>query len=158
MIEELFFKYPVNSDPGPDFREAGADLKATGLKKLTSGELQIKERLVCDIIDYEAIVNESFEKSLFYIKCHIMLLIFYLYEKDVSKWDLRFIYSVLWELPEKDLLIIRHDFEVIVDKIKRGEAHLLSEGDTIYLAACRKVPLPHPNGLSALKHLICVPS
>lgn len=138
MIEELFFKYPVNSDPGPDFREAGADLKATGLKKLTSGELQIKERLVCDIIDYEAIANESFEKSLFYIKCHIMLLIFYLYEKDVSKWDLRFIYSVLWELPEKDLLIIRHDFEVIVDKIKRGEAHLLSEGDTIYLAACRK--------------------
>lgn len=59
MIEELFFHYPINSDPAPDFREAGMDLKATGLKKLMSGELQIKERLVCDMIDYEAVVNET---------------------------------------------------------------------------------------------------
>lgn len=138
MIEELFFHYPINSDPGPDFREAGMDLKATGLKKLMSGELQIKERLVCDMIDYERVVNESFETSLFYVKCHIMLLIFYLYEKGVSKWDLRYIFTVIWKLPEKDLLIIKHDFETIVEKIKHGEAHLLSEGDTVYLAACRK--------------------
>lgn len=138
MIEELFFHYRINSDPGPDFREAGMDLKATGLKKLVSGELQIKERLVCDMIDYEAVVKEKFETSLFYIKCHIMLLIFYLYEKGVSKWDLCYIYTVIWKLPEKDLLIIKHDFETIVAKIRRGEAHLLSEGDTEYLAACRK--------------------
>ena len=138
MIEELFFHYPINPDPGPDFREAGMDLKATGLKKLLSGELQIKERLVCDIINYEKVVNESFETSLFYMKCHIMLLIFYLYEKGVSKWDLRYIYTVIWKLPEKDLLIIKHDFDTIVNKIRRGEAHLLSEGDTEYLAACRK--------------------
>lgn len=138
MIEELFFHYPINSDPAPDFREAGMDLKATGLKRLMSGELQIKERLVCDMIDYKTVVNETFETSLFYIKCHIMLLIFYLYEKGVSKWDLRYIFTVVWKIPEKDLLIIKHDFEVIVEKIKRGEAHLLSEGDTEYLAACRK--------------------
>lgn len=138
MIEELFFHYPINSAPAPDFKEAGMDLKVTGLKRLMSGELQIKERLVCDMIDYEAVVSETFETSLFYIKCHIMLLIFYLYEKDISKWDLRYIFTVVWRLPEKDLLIIKHDFEVIVDKIKRGEAHLLSEGDTEYLAACRK--------------------
>lgn len=138
MIEELFFHYHINSDPAPDFREAGMDLKATGLKKLMSGELQIKERLVCDLIDYEAVVNESFENSLFFIKCHIMLLIFYLYEKGVSKWDLRYIFTVVWQLPEKDLLIIRNDFETIVNKIKKGQAHLISEGDTVYLAACRK--------------------
>lgn len=138
MIEKLFFHYPINSDPGPDFREAGMDLKATGLKKLVSGELQIKERLVCDLIDYEAVVKTSFEESLFYIKCHIMLLIFYLYEKGVSKWDLRYIFTVVWQLPEKDLLIIRNDFETIVNKIKKGEAHLISEGDMVYLAACRK--------------------
>ncbi len=138
MIEELFFHYPINSDPGPDFKEAGLELKGTGLKKLANGELQIKERLVCDMIDYEKVVNETFEDSLFYIKCKIMLLIFYLYEKGVSKWDLHYIYTVIWRLPEKDLLIIRHDFEVIVDKIRKGKAHLLSEGDTEYLAACRK--------------------
>lgn len=138
MIEELFFHYPINSDPAPDFKEVGMDLKATGLKKLASGDLQIKERLVCDMIDYETVILEPFEKSLFYLKCQLMLLIFYLYEKGVSKWDLRYIFTVVWKIPEKDLLIIRHDFEVIVNKIRDGKAHLLSEGDTEYLAACRK--------------------
>lgn len=138
MIEKYFFRYDINSDPRPDFREAGLELKATGLKKDKTGDLQIKERLVCDMIDYCKVVNEDFESSLFYIKCRIMLLIFYLYQKNVSKWDLKFIYTVIWKLPEKDLLIIKHDFQVIVEKIKRGEAHLLSEGDTEYLAACRK--------------------
>lgn len=138
MIEKYFFHYDINSDPGPDFREAGLELKATGLKRIKSGELKIKERLVCDMIDYNEVVNETFEDSLFYLKCRIMLLIFYLYQKNVSKWDLKFIYTVVWKLPDKDLLIIKHDFQVIVDKIKRGEAHLLSEGDTEYLGACRK--------------------
>ena len=50
MIEELFFEYPINSDPGPDFKEAGLELKGTGLYRQKSGELQIKERLVCDMI------------------------------------------------------------------------------------------------------------
>ena len=34
--------------------------------------------------------------------------------------------------------MIKHDYDVIIEKIKRGEAHLLSEGDTEYLGACRK--------------------
>ena len=138
MIEKYYFRYDINNAPTPDFQEAGLELKATGLKKDKKGELQIKERLVCDMIDYCAVVNEQFETSLFYLKCRIMLLIFYLYEKGVSKWDLRYIYTVIWQLPEKDLLIIKQDFDTIVNKIKRGEAHELSEGDTEYLAACRK--------------------
>lgn len=141
MIESLFFNYPINSDPGPDFKEAGLELKGTGLKRLASGELQIKERLVCDMIDYTTVVNQSFEDSLFYIKCQIMLLIFYLYEKDVSKWDLKFIYTVLWKFPEKDLIIIKHDFDTIVEKIRKGEAHLLSEGDTNIWGLAEKVNL-----------------
>ena len=35
-------------------------------------------------------------------------------------------------------LIIKQDYETIVSKIKAGKAHELSEGDTLYLAACRK--------------------
>ena len=67
-----------------------------------------------------------------------MLLMFYLYKQGHDNLDLEFIFSVLWKLPEKDLLIIRQDYETIINKIKRGEAHLLSEGDTMYLGACRK--------------------
>lgn len=42
------------------------------------------------------------------------------------------------EAPAKDLLVIKRDYEIIVGKIKDGQAHLLSEGDTMYLGACRK--------------------
>jgi DNA mismatch repair protein MutH len=139
MIEELYFKYHPNSNPGPDFKEAGMELKATGLKKLKkTGEYQIKERLVCDIINYEEVVNQTFEDSTFYRKCRIMLILFYLYQKNTNNWDLKFIYSVVWKMSAKDLDIIEHDFYTIVAKIKAGKAHLLSEGDTEYLGACRK--------------------
>ena len=61
MIEKYYFKYDINSSPTPDFQEAGLELKATGLKKDKAGELQIKERLVCDMIDYCSVINEQFE-------------------------------------------------------------------------------------------------
>lgn len=138
MVEELYYHYKPNSSPEPDFEEAGVELKTTGLKKLKDLSLQIKERLVIDMINYEEIIKETFEMSLFYRKFRLMLLLFYLYKKGVEQFDRCFLYVVLWRIPEKDLLIIKHDFEVIVEKIRRGEAHLLSEGDTEYLGACRK--------------------
>lgn len=138
MVEELYYHYKPNSSPEPDFKEAGVELKTTGLKRLKDLSLQIKERLVIDMINYNEVINQSFEMSLFYKKFQLMLLLFYLYEKDKEQFDRIFLYVALWRIPEKDLLIIKHDYQVIVNKIKRGEAHLLSEGDTEYLGACRK--------------------
>jgi len=138
MVEELYYHYKPNSSPEPDFREAGVELKTTGLKKLKDFTLQIKERLVVDMINYNEVVHQTFEMSLFYKKFRLLLLLFYLYEKDIEQFDRYFLYVVLWKIPEKDLLIIKNDYEVIVNKIKQGNAHLLSEGDTEYLGACRK--------------------
>lgn len=36
------------------------------------------------------------------------------------------------------MLIIKQDYDVIINKISKGLAHTLSEGDTMYLGACRK--------------------
>lgn len=138
MVENIFFLLKTNNNPEADFSAAGMELKCTPLKLGKNDEYLIKERLVCNMINYGEVVNEPFDKSHFFLKCQLMLLLFYLYKKDCNNLDLKFIFSVLWKLPEKDLLIIRHDYEVIIDKIKRGEAHLLSEGDTMYLGACRK--------------------
>ena len=44
----------------------------------------------------------------------------------------------LFTPPENDLKIIEQDYKIITDKIKAGEAHELSEGDTMYLGACTK--------------------
>lgn len=138
MVEKLYYLYEPNSSIEPDFKEAGVELKTTGLKKLKDLSLQIKERLVIDMINYNEVVNQSFEVSVFYKKCRLLLLLFYLYQKGIEQYDYVFLLAALWKIPEKDLLIIKHDYQVIIDKIKRGEAHLLSEGDTEYLGACRK--------------------
>lgn len=144
MVEELFFKYSPNSNPVADFEKAGLELKCTPLlkskeeKKADHNEYRIKERLVCGMIDYFEIAKTDFNQSHIYLKCRLMLLLFYLHIPDLEKYDLKFIFRVLWEIPEKDLIIIRNDYNTIANKIKSGNAHLLSEGDTIYLGACRK--------------------
>ena len=50
MVEELYYHYKPNSSPEPDFREAGVELKTTGLKELKDMTLQIKGKLVVDMI------------------------------------------------------------------------------------------------------------
>lgn len=138
MVENIYFFLETNSNPASDFSEAGLELKCTPLKTGKNEKYLIKERLSCGMINYCEVVKEDFEHSHFYLKCQLMLILFYLHQARVSKFDLKYIFSVLWKLPEKDLLIIRHDYDVIIDKIKQGKAHELSEGDTMYLGACRK--------------------
>lgn len=138
MVENIFFLLDTNNHNGADFSEAGLELKCTPLKKNKKDEFIIKERLVCNMINYCEVVNEDFEHSHFYLKCRLMLLLFYLHQANCDSLDLEFVFSVLWEFSEKDLLVIRRDYEVIVGKIKQGKAHELSEGDTLYLGACRK--------------------
>ncbi len=138
LVEELFFGYQINSNAEADFSTAGVELKCTPLKLSKQNGTAIKERLVCGMINYQEDWNKKFEESHFYKKSLVTLLLFYLHESGVSKLDLKFLYSVLWKLPEKDLLIMKQDYEVIINKIKTGKAHTLSEGDTMYLGACRK--------------------
>ena len=112
MVENIYFLLETNSNPASDFSEDGLELKCTPLKKSKKEELLIKERLVCNMISYYDVVNEDFEHSHFFLKCQLMLLLFYLHQTNVDNLDLEFLLSVLWKLPKKDLMIIRHDYEV----------------------------------------------
>lgn len=139
MVEELFFKYEINSNRDADFSEAKVELKCTPLLKTKSSEsFRIKERLVCTMIDYFELVDTKFEDSHLLAKCRLMLLLFYLHLSDTPIYDYEFLFRVLWQIPEKDLLLIKKDYETIANRVRKGEAHLLSEGDTMYLGACRK--------------------
>ena len=139
MVEEFYFGYDVNSNRAADFTDANLELKCTPLlKSAANNALRIKERLVCTMIDYFDLVKTRFEDSHLIAKCRVMLLLFYLHNPGMAIYDYEFLFRVLWELPEKDLLLIKKDYETIADKVRRGEAHLLSEGDTLYLGACRK--------------------
>jgi DNA mismatch repair protein MutH len=138
MVERYFFGYEPNSNPTPDFEEAGMELKCTPLKELANLTLQIKERLVGTMIDFSEDYKHPFKESHVYIKCACMLILMYLHEANVPAQHLKFIYSILWQIPEKDLLIMEQDYDKIVAKIRCGKAHELSEGETTYLGACRK--------------------
>ncbi|MDO8336114.1 MAG: Sau3AI family type II restriction endonuclease [Candidatus Saccharibacteria bacterium] len=139
MVERYYFGYEPNSTKGPDFAEAGVELKTTGVKKASTGKYKAKERLVLNMIDYVQLVDEQWSNSSLLAKCRVMLILFYLYEKDVPVFDRRFVLDpVLFSFPVEDLAVIQRDWETIRDKILAGKAHELSEGDTFYLAACRK--------------------
>lgn len=148
-LEKYYFGIENNSDSEPDFREAGVELKSTPLKKLRSGDYSPKERLVLNIINYDTITDENWESSHFLSKNQLLLLVLYLYEKDKNFLDYLIQYVTLWKIDGEDREIIRQDWEKIVNKIKDGKAHELSEGDTFYLGACRKGHLEGPRAYSS---------
>lgn len=137
LIEEYYFFYKPNSIAGPDFKEAGLELKTTPL--VQKGKLlKAKERLVFNIINYQEEYKKEFLESSFWKKNQLLLLMFYLHEKQNLDIDLIFKLIRLFRFPAVDLKIIKDDWEYLRDKIKAGLAHEISEGDTFYLGACTK--------------------
>lgn len=139
LIEECYFHYKCNNDSRPDFPDAGVELKVTPYKINKNKTLSAKERLIITMIDYFKVVEENFEDSHLWNKSQLILLIYYLYSKDIeNRLDYKINYAKLFTPPKEDLEIIKNDFKIIVDKIKAGKAHELSEGDTMYLGAATK--------------------
>ncbi len=138
LVEAHFFELPPTNS-GIDFPEAGLELKTTGLVQNKDGEYRAKERLVLTMVNYVDIVQESWTKSVLYLKCKLMLILFYKYEKGSASIDQRFVLDPkLYKISENDEAVIRRDWEVLREKVKEGKAHEISEGDTYYLGACRK--------------------
>lgn len=139
LIEKHFFFYDINSKSEADFNEAGVELKVTPYTIKANGDLRAKERLVLTIINYmKDYEEEDFLRSHVYEKCALMLLIYYLYEPNKDRLDYVINYIKLFQFPEEDLEIIKNDYKIIIDKIKKGKAEEISEGDTNYLGACTK--------------------
>lgn len=137
VIEESWFGYKPNSESEPDFPEAGVELKVIPYILNNKG-IRAKERLVCNIIDYMRECDKTFRTSAFWHKCNTMLIMPYEHRYDVPKGDYTIDEAVLFSFPEEDLKIIEQDWITIMEKVRKGQAHLLSEGDTYYLAACTK--------------------
>ncbi|QNM91957.1 MutH/Sau3AI family endonuclease [Aliarcobacter cryaerophilus] len=141
ILERYFFGYECNSDSEPDF-PCGLELKVTPLKKLKNGTLSPKERLVCNIINFENIINESWEESSFLKKNQNMLVIQYIdpLDKNIDRLDYKIVKVFLHNINHnfEHIEQFKQDWNTIVSKIKDGKAHKLSESDTKYLGACTK--------------------
>ena len=58
--------------------------------------------------------------------------------KNKPKEEFKIYSATLFSYPEEDLAIIEQDWGKIMNKVRAGKAHEISEGDTLYLAACTK--------------------
>ena len=139
LIEKYLFGMDNNSDSEPDFMPAGIELKVTPYKKIKGGKLSAKERLVLNIIDYMTEYKNTFRSSHFWYKNNKIQLLWYLWEANKDKKDLIITHEKLLELDKnEDLKQIEEDWNFIINKIREGKAHEISEADTMYLGACSK--------------------
>ena len=139
LIEKYLFGMENNSDSEPDFMPAGIELKVTPYRKLKNGKLSAKERLVLNIIDFENEYKNEFRSSHFWFKNNKIQLLWYLWEPGKDKKDYKITHEKLLELAlNEDLNQIEKDWNTIINKIKEGKAHEISEADTMYLGACTK--------------------
>ena len=139
LIEKYLFGMENNNDSEPDFMPAGIELKVTPYRKLKNGKLSAKERLVLNIIDFENEYKNEFRSSHFWFKNNKIQLLWYLWEQGKDKKDYKITHEKLLELAlNEDLNQIEKDWNTIINKIKEGKAHEISEADTMYLGACTK--------------------
>ncbi|MGI6009220.1 MAG: Sau3AI family type II restriction endonuclease [Methanomethylophilus sp.] len=136
LVETGYFKIETNSEPVPDFDEAGMELKTTPMKRTAKG-LVSKERLVLNMINYMDILDKGFEGT-FMEKDAKILLIFYLYEKEKSRLDYMFLKCKIIDFTDSDLRIIRDDWNKIAEMVDKGRAEDISCGMTMYLEAAPK--------------------
>jgi len=143
ILQEGWFNIPANSFAEADLEEAGLEIKVTGYKPdVRNGGFKAKERLVCNIINYETENLDDFYQSSFWQKNKSILLFAYQYQIGVHRSEYTIVDAQLIDLssPEfaDDLQVIQDDWRIITDKIPQGRAHQLSESDTRFLGACTK--------------------
>ena len=141
LLEEHYFFYKPNSSPEPDFDKAGVELKATPYEFTKKGT-KAGERLVITMIPNTGPIEIEFKGSHLEKKIKRILMIWYNRIKNQNRTehsiDFINLYDIYSEICAKDLEIILDDYKIIVEKIRSGNAHKLSEGDTKYLGACTK--------------------
>ncbi|SEM19767.1 DNA mismatch repair endonuclease MutH [Butyrivibrio sp. ob235] len=138
LLEEKFFGYQANSIQEPDFPKAGVELKVTPIDILKNGDMSAGERLVLTMISFNKAIVDDFYESDAWHKCRNILLVHYIRNNEIARFDNRIKYVNLFKPLEKDKLVFERDYAIIVDFIKRGKAEELSESYTNYLGACTK--------------------
>ena len=149
-IGQVIQKYlgkDLDNDKGKDFPEAQLELKVTGLlsyENKSKGAYHAKERLVLSEINYNEDYKEPFEESHVVKKCNDMLMTCYEYIKPKTNGEkpqydkFPIIDSFIMSLSDADMMILKRDYDFIMDKIKRGLADQISQSDTNYLSTCTK--------------------
>lgn len=138
IIERFYFGYMPNCLQKADFSKTGVELKQTCIDINKNGDYVAGERLSITNISYKNPIEDDFYKSHVWNKIKLILLLHYLRNKKKNRFDYEIKFVNLFTPPKDDLNIIVNDYLKIINKIKQGKAHEISESDTLYLGACTK--------------------
>lgn len=129
VVEQSILGYKPDSDQRPDILidDVPTEVKTTGIryskKKGQEHRYEAKEPMSITAVSPNTIVNEEFRSSHFYQKIAHMLLVYYLYEsnitvdaRDYAKFYLKS--YQLYEFNEEDMNRLQSDWEIVKDFIK----------------------------------------
>ena len=139
IVEALHYGIQNNNRSEPDVANLGIEIKTNPLVRRADGSFAPKEVVSLGMIDYNSIIDESFETSGFLRKNKTILYNMYWYESEEQPLAAyRFLMVDIVALPEEDLKVIKKDWTTIKSKFESGQADSLSKSDTQYLAAGTK--------------------
>ncbi len=139
LLVERSFGITANALSIPDFEGAGIELKVVPVVRGTKGDRRIKERTVISMIDYTAIIDETWETA--HVRSKLdLLLVFYEVTPGEPIDTFPILRALRWKPDQLTQPLIRHDWEAIHAKVAGGHAEDLTESEGYVLGACTKGP------------------
>jgi DNA mismatch repair protein MutH len=128
FIEKHWFGILNNSNPAPDFEEAGIELKVCPIRR-SSGALVTDQRTKICSIDFFKLYDETWESSHVKNKLNKVLFIFYQRKEEYEDlYDKKVLGAALWELSKQDRLdTIVSDWHTAYNVNIHGMSHELTE-------------------------------
>lgn len=134
VVEQSILEYPADSYQAPDLLVDGeeVELKTTGIRKSkknrkTNTEYEAKEPMSITAVSPEKIVDEEFETSNFWHKLKKLLIVYYLYDSDVTVPAAKYADFPIkgydfFEFDEEDKAILKKDWELVNKYISNLQA------------------------------------
>lgn len=138
VIEEGYFGIKRNNTAGPDLEKLGIEIKTSPLKLGKDGKLRVKEPLSLNIINYnEEYKNKTIKQSSLYKKNKKILFVWYIHTGDLrSEYVVKYVF--LWEISDKVIEELNEDYQLILEHIRKGEAHHIHQYQHKNLTLCPK--------------------
>ncbi|MGM0125646.1 hypothetical protein IGI37_003045 [Enterococcus sp. AZ194] len=127
VVEQSILGYPADSFQEPDLIVDGeeVELKTTGIRKSKKkkGEFEAKEPMSITAVSPQKIVYEEFESSNFWHKLRKLLLVYYLYDSEVTVPAAGYAdFSIkgfdFYEFDEENKEILKNDWHTVFNYIK----------------------------------------
>jgi DNA mismatch repair protein MutH len=130
LTEIIHFGLAPDNIAAADLKEAGLELKVTGLLKNSKG-VRAKERLSLGMIDYRKCTERgrTFEEDIEIQKSlsGLLLMTYWYKAREANPLDLVFHDSIIWKPVGQERHLIKKDWAFIQACVQSGHAHMLSE-------------------------------